>query len=133
MEYSASTPPPYIEQRAGAASDVAFVRQVFAWMFGGLVVTGVVSAVLTNTLSHEFLTSTGMPLFIVALVLELVVVFGVAFGINRISASLATSAFMFYAALNGLTFAFIFAFYTTESVFTAFFVTAGMFGAMALI
>ena len=135
MEFSASTPAPpapYVERRL-VASDITFVRQVFAWMLGGLVVTGVVSAVLTNTLSHEFLTNTGMPLFIAALVLELVVVFGVSFGINRISASLATSALMFYAALNGLTFAFIFAFYTTESVFTAFFVTAGMFGAMALI
>src|SRR3954447_3368075 len=109
MEYSASTPPPYVEQRAGARTDVAFIRQVFGWMLGGLVVTGGVAALLTNTLSHEFLTNTGMPLFFAALVLELVVVFGVSFAITRISASLATSAFMLYAALNGLTFAFIFA------------------------
>jgi hypothetical protein len=40
---------------------------------------------------------------------------------------------MLYAALNGLTFAFIFAFYTTQSVYTAFFVTAGMFAVMAAI
>src|SRR3954464_5465184 len=106
MEFSASTPAPpapYVEQRP-VASDIPFVRQVFAWMFAGLVVTGVVSAVLTNTLSHEFLTHTGMPLFIAALILELVVVLGISFGINKISASLATTGFMFYAALNGLTF-----------------------------
>ena len=35
MEYSASTLPPYIEQRAGARTDSAFIRQVFGWMFGG--------------------------------------------------------------------------------------------------
>jgi uncharacterized protein len=133
MEFSASTPPPYVEQRTAAAADTAFVRSVFGWMFGGLLVTGGVAAVLTNTLSHEFLTKTGMPLFIGALILELVVVLALSFGINRISAALATSAFMFYAALNGLTFAFIFAFYTTQSVYSAFFVTAGTFGAMALI
>jgi len=133
MESSASTPPPYIEQRAGARSDVAFIRQVFGWMFGGLVITGGIAALLTNTLSHEFLTHTGMPVFIGALILELVVVIALVAGINRISAALATSAFFFYAALNGLTFAFIFAFYTTESVYTAFFVTAGAFGAMAVI
>jgi uncharacterized protein len=135
MEYSASTPPPYVEQRglAARASDISFVRSVFGWMLAGLVVTGGVSAVLTNTLSHEFLTKTGMPLFIGALIVEVIVVFALLAGINRISASLATTAFMLYAALNGLTFAFIFAFYTTESVFTAFFVTAGMFGAMAAI
>jgi FtsH-binding integral membrane protein len=133
MEYSASTPPPYVEQRATAAADSAFVREVFGWMFGGLVVTGGVAAVLTNTLSHEFLTKTGMPLFIGALILELIVVIALAAGLNRFSASFATTAFMFYAALNGLTFAFIFAFYTTESVYSAFFVTAGTFGAFALI
>jgi uncharacterized protein len=133
MEYSASAPPPYIEQRAGARTDVAFIRQVFGWMFGGLVVTGGVAALLTNTLSHQFLSDTGMPLFIAALILELVVVIALVAGINRISAGLATSAFFFYAALNGLTFAFIFAFYTTQSVYTAFFVTAGAFGLMAVI
>ena len=133
MEYSASTPPPYIEQRAGARTDVAFIRQVFAWMFGGLVVTGAIAALLTNTLSHEFLTNTGMPVFIGALILELVVVIFLVAAINRISTGVATTAFMFYAALNGLTFAFIFAFYTTESVYTAFFVTAGMFAVMAAI
>jgi len=133
MEYSASTPPPYIEQRAGARTDVAFIRQVFAWMFGGLVVTGGIAALLTNTLSHEFLTDSGMPVFFGALILELVVVVALVAGINRFSAGFATTAFMLYAALNGLTFAFIFAFYTTESVYTAFFVTAGMFAVMAAI
>ena len=133
MEYSASTPPPYIEQRAGARTDVAFIRQVFAWMFGGLVVTGGTAALLTNTLSHEFLTDSGMPVFYGALILELVVVIALVAGINRFSAGFATTAFMLYAALNGLTFAFIFAFYTTESVYTAFFVTAGMFAVMAAI
>ena len=133
MEFSASTPAPYVEQRAAARTDVAFIRQVFAWMFGGLVVTGGVAALLTNTLSHEFLTDTGMPVFWVAIVLELVVVIALVAGINRFSAGFATTAFMLYAALNGLTFAFIFAFYTTQSVYTAFFVTAGMFAVMAAI
>ena len=133
VEYSASTPPPYVEQRAGARADVAFIRQVFGWMFGGLIVTGGVAALLTNTLSHEFLTSTGTPVFIGALILELIVVIVLVAGINRLSAATATTAFFFYAALNGLTFAFIFALYTTQSVYTAFFVTAGMFGAFALI
>jgi uncharacterized protein len=133
MEYSASTPPPYIEQRVAARTDVSFIRQVFGWMFGGLVITGGVAALLTNTLSHEFLTSTGTPVFVGALILELIVVIVLVAAINRVSAAFATTAFCFYAALNGLTFAFIFAFYTTQSVYTAFFVTAGMFGVMAVI
>jgi FtsH-binding integral membrane protein len=131
MEYSASTPQPYVAPTA--TTDVSFVRQVFGWMFAGLAVSGALAAILTNTLSHTFLTDTGMPVFFGALILELGLVIGLSFAINRISAALATSGFMLYAALNGFTFAFIFAFYTTASVFSAFFVTAGMFGVMATI
>ena len=41
--------------------------------------------------------------------------------------------FFVYSATVGITFAFIFELYTTESIFTAFFVTAGMFGALAVL
>src|SRR4051812_50052253 len=84
MEFSASTPAPpapYVEQRP-VASDITLVRQVFAWMLGGLVVTGVVSAGLTNTLSHQVLTSPGMPLVIVAPVLSPGVFFRVTCGVT---------------------------------------------------
>ena len=40
--------------------------------------------------------------------------------------------FFVYSATVGITFAFIFELYTTESIFTAFLVTAGMFGALAV-
>jgi FtsH-binding integral membrane protein len=40
--------------------------------------------------------------------------------------------FFVYSATVGITFAFLFELYTTESIFTAFFVTAGMFGALAV-
>ncbi len=46
-------------------------------------------------------------------------------------ATLAVAAFFLYAALNGVTLSLIFAVYTTESIAGTFFVTAGMFGAMA--
>jgi len=126
MEYAA--PRPGLE----AAGDVSFVHRVFGWMFLGLAVTGGVSAFLSATLSDEFLEDTGMPYFLGAIVLELVLVLGLVFLIKRMSSTVALGAFLLYAALNGFTFAFIFHLYTTASVFTAFFVTAGMFGAMAV-
>jgi uncharacterized protein len=125
-----TTPPQYVDR---AAASTTFVQKVFGWMFFGLLVTGGVAALMSNTLSEEFLSDTGMPFFIGALVLELIVVIALVAALNRISAELATAAFVFYAALNGFTFAFIFSWYTTESVYTAFFVTAGMFGAMAVV
>lgn len=48
------------------------------------------------------------------------------------SSALATSLFMLYSALTGLTMASIFLVYTYSSIASTFFVTAGMFGAMTL-
>ena len=45
---------------------------------------------------------------------------------------MATFLFLLYSATVGVTFALIFELYTTQSIFTAFFITAGMFGALAV-
>ncbi len=52
--------------------------------------------------------------------------------VNRISAAMATMAFLFYAALNGVTLSVIFIVFTRTSLASTFLVTAGMFGAMAI-
>ena len=51
---------------------------------------------------------------------------------HRIPVGLATLALPVYSATVGVTFAFLFELYTTQSIFTAFLVTAGMFGALAV-
>src|ERR1700733_7449852 len=43
------------------------------------------------------------------------------------------ATFIGYAALNGVTLSIIFAIFTTKSIFATFFVTAGMFAALAVI
>ena len=50
----------------------------------------------------------------------------------RMSAQTAMITFLGYAALNGLTFSFIFIAYTQSSIASAFLVTAGTFGAMSV-
>ena len=66
------------------------------------------------------------------IVVQLGIVFGISFAINRISVGLATVLFLIYSATVGITFAFIFELYTTQSIFTTFLITAGMFGALAV-
>ena len=66
------------------------------------------------------------------IVVQLGIVFGISFAINRISVGLATVLFLIYSATVGVTFAFIFELYTTQSIFTTFLITAGMFGALAV-
>jgi len=61
-----------------------------------------------------------------------VLVLVLAAAINRLPVGLAFLLFFVYAASVGVTFALIFELYTTQSIFTAFAVTAGMFGALAI-
>ena len=63
---------------------------------------------------------------------QLVLVIALVAAINRMPVGLAMLLFLLYSATVGVTFALLFELYTTESIFTAFLVTAGMFGALAI-
>jgi len=114
------------------AVPVEFVRGVFAWMFIGLALTGVVA-----------LYTAGSPTLIRAIFGNKLVFYGLIFGelglviaisgaINRLSAGTATWLFLLYSALNGVTLASIFLVYTGGSIAATFFVSATTFGAMSL-
>ena len=126
MEYAAQPPV------AVAREDSGFLQRVFLWMFVGLAITGGVAAAIGS--SDQLLTDiTQSPGIIIGvIVVQLGIVFGISFAINRISVGLATVLFLIYSATVGVTFAFIFELYTTQSIFTTFLITAGMFGALAV-
>ena len=52
--------------------------------------------------------------------------------IDRLSVTTATIMYIVYSMLNGVVLSFIFLLYTTASIATTFFVTAGTFGIMSL-
>ena len=120
MEYAATLAPS------------SFLQRVFAWMFAGQLVTAGAAAVIGS--SDALLTDiTANPvLLIVLFVAQLGLVFAIAARADRMSPALATGLFLLYSATNGVIFALVFELYTSQSIFTAFAVTAGMFGAMAL-
>ena len=126
MEYAAQPPV------AVAREDSGFLQRVFLWMFVGLAITGGVAAAIGS--SDQLLTDiTQSPGIIIGvIVVQLGIVFGISFAINRISVGLATVLFLIYSATVGVTFAFVFELYTTQSIFTTFLITAGMFGALAV-
>lgn len=72
------------------------------------------------------------PLRWVIMFAPLVVVFGFAAGINRLSESAAQGVFWLFSALMGLSIAWIFAVFTGASIAQTFFVTAIAFGALSL-
>ncbi len=107
----------------------AFIHRTFGWMAIGLAVTGLValgvsqSAQAVKTLAHSW---------VLLIILQLGIGLGLQFAISRISSALATMLFLAYSATIGLTIAILLLVFTTASVFSAFFITAGTFGAMAL-
>jgi uncharacterized protein len=126
MEYAAQPPV------AVARPDSAFLQRVFLWMFAGLAITGGVAAAIGS--SDKLLTTiTESPAIVMGVIVaQLALVLALVFLLPRISVALATFLFLLYSATVGVTFAFIFELYTTQSIFTAFLITAGMFGALAV-
>ncbi|ACM21643.1 inner membrane protein of unknown function UPF0005 [Geotalea daltonii FRC-32] len=115
-----------------AIAQNTLIRQVYAWMGGGLLVTAILAMV---TISSPVMLNAifGNRLVFYALILgELGLVFAISGAINRLSATAASSLFILYAALNGVTMSAIFAVYTAESIGSTFVITAATFGAMSI-
>jgi FtsH-binding integral membrane protein len=109
-----------------------FIRSVYGWMGAGLTLTGVVSALTISSPAALQLIFGTKWVFYALLFGELGLVIWLSSAITRLSARAATGMFLFYAALNGVTFAVIFLAYTRTSIASTFFITAGTFGAMSL-
>lgn len=118
-----------ITQARQEASSI-FLAKVFNWMAMGLGLTGIIAYLTASSgLAQAIVAS---PLFMILLFAELGLVFFLSARIDKIQASTAAGLFIGYAVLNGLTLSAIFLAYTSSSIAGTFFITAGMFGAMAL-
>lgn len=109
-----------------------YMVKVYGWMSLALVVTGLVAMYTAGSESLVDLIFGNRITFYVLIILELVAVGTLAGLINRMNALMATIIFLGYSALNGLTLSVIFLVFTTESIASTFFITAGTFGVMSL-
>lgn len=118
----------------GATAFQGFLNKVFGWMFAGLAVSGVVAFALEPRFERALREGTfSEGTYIGVMIAQLVVVLVLTVGLNRLPAGAATFLFLLYAGLTGVTFAAIFTLFEVSDIAAAFFATAGMFGAMALI
>lgn len=115
-----------------AIENQRYIVKVFAWMFLALIVTGgvamytAVDATIGNAINNNPWIFFGLILFQFAAVGVLIKL------INKMSAFVATIIFFLYSILFGITLSFIFKVYTSESIASTFFVTAGTFGVMSI-
>ncbi len=104
-----------------------FIKSVYNWMAIGLGLTGLIAYVVSNNATLMQLIYGNMLIFFGIVICELVLVVKISRKINVISASKATSYFMLYAILNGITISWIFLAYTSSSIASVFFICAGTF------
>ena len=109
-----------------------FVRSVYNWMAVGLCLTGFVAFYVSNNETLLRLIFGNPIVFFVLILAELGMVFPIAGMVNKMSAGTATSLFVIYSALNGVTLSFIFLAYTRTSIVSTFFICAGTFIACSI-
>ena len=121
---------PHLERADAAEVQRAFITKVYGWMALALAITGVM-AVATAASIELFLPVLQGPGLIAIMFLQLGLVFGLGFAINKISANVATGLFLLYAIVTGFTLSTLFFVYTADSIATTFFVTAGTFAVVS--
>ena len=119
------------EERVAAAFP-ALMRKVYLWMALALTITGFAAwLVATNTAIQEVIFGNQI-VFYGLFIVELALVIGVSAAINKLSLTVATLMFVLYSVVNGALLSSIFFVYTTASIATVFFITAGTFAGMSL-
>lgn len=111
----------------------ALMRKVYVWMTLALIITGVTAFGVANSpgvINAIYSNSAIMWGLIIA---ELALVIGISAAINRLSLATATLLFVLYSAINGVVLSSIFLVYTTSSIASVFFITAGTFAVMAFV
>lgn len=117
-----------VEQSGGRVQ--VYMNYVYGWMTVGLILTGIVAwFVSNNNAIMSAIFSSG--LMWVLILAEFGLVFVLSSMINRLSGTAATAMFMLYSVLSGLSIAPIFLLYTSSSIASVFFITAGMFAALS--
>jgi FtsH-binding integral membrane protein len=119
----------------GVALSRSFLAGVFLWMFLALGITALTAFyfVSTPSLLAYLVRPAGLtPLGWIVMLSPIGFVLIMAFGFQRLSATVLTLLFFIYAVIMGLSFGFIFLMYTPASIFKTFMVTAVMFGIMAV-
>ena len=125
---SSYTPNGSIIEQTGSRIQT-YMSHVYGWMAVGLLLTAFVAWFASNNYQLVMFLARIMWVLLIA---EIGLVFAISGMINRLSGATATTLFMLYSVLNGCTFSIYFLYYTSSSIASVFFITAGMFSALAV-
>ena len=109
-----------------------FIRSVYNWMAIGLALTGIIAFYVANSETLLRIIFGNKIIFFGLIIGELALVFTLSARVHKMQASTATSLFVLYAALNGVTLSSIFLIYTQSSITSTFFICAATFTVCSL-
>lgn len=109
------------------------MRKVYLWMTLALTLSGLTAYYVSGNYSLMETIIMNRAVFWILVIAEFGLVIGLSAAINKLSFPMAALMFAAYSIINGMLLSVIFVAYTTSSIATTFFVTAGTFAAMAVI
>lgn len=121
-----------LSERTNSSVVQPYISQVFGWMSCGLLLTAFVAWYSAQTPAILQLLFSNQLTFFGLIITQLVLVFVLSGMVTTLSGSLATTLFMLYSMLTGLTLSSVFILYTSSSIASTFVVTSGMFGIMTV-
>lgn len=113
------------------SAQMAVFRQVYIWMSLALFITGITALIVANNNSILYSLLSNQLLFWGLIIGEFVMVAVLVARIHKLSLATATVMFIAYSIINGVTMSLLFLLYTSESIASTFFITAGTFGAIS--
>ncbi len=123
---------PFYQPSLSITRQNALVRAVYNWMMIGLLISAVTAYFSSHSAFILNLVFGNSFVLILLIIGELGMVYAISGGIRSMSASTASTLFMLFSFVNGLTLSSILLTYTYESITTTFLVTALTFGATSL-
>lgn len=109
-----------------------FFPRVFLNMTWALAITGLTAYGVVSYPPFLRAVAGNMPLLVILLAMEIFLVVVLSRYISSLSIGAAYTGLVAYALVNGMTLSVIFLTYTAESIFTVFYISAGLFLAMCL-
>ncbi len=116
----------------------SFLSGVFSWMGIALAISAVTAYVFGTDMSYmSYLINTdsgglsGLGYVVMFAPLGMVLLMGI--GFNKMSAAALTGVFLLYSIIMGISLSFIFIAYAQSVIYQVFFISAAMFGTMALV
>ena len=108
-----------------------FITKVYGWMAFALAITGITAMYTASSAAMVEVIVGNRIVFYGLIIAELLLVGSLVGFVRKLSGMAATSLFVLYSVLNGLTLSVIFLVFTTGSIASTFFITGGIFAIMS--